>query len=522
VNFGDLLLGRLAHAAALSLAVAGLSLCAAGGARADTLSATVSTTPTGQLMPEGFVGVSMEFRAVHQYTGRDPSAIDPVLVPLLQGLAPGDQSRVLRIGGNSTDDTWWPVPGQIPPSGITYSLTSDWMATTRALAQADDAKLILGVNLVAGRPSIAAAEGRAFLDGIGAANIDALEIGNEPNLYSANPWFKDRRGNVYRRRPKGYTLADYEQQFRQWAEVLPPQLGLAGPVASSPTWMTDLKSFIAAEKPRLSLITYHRYPLRGCTTDPSDPTFPSIDNLLNDSSSAGLAEAMAPFVTTATQAGVPFRVAEMNSASCEGAAGVSDTFASALWALDTMFNFAADGVQGVNFHMLPGSQYELFTVSHAAGGAWQAFVRPEYYGLALFAQAFPPGAQLLPVIAPAGPTKVWATRATDGSERVTIINQDPDQAQTVQVTVPGATTTGSIETLTAPSLNATGGVALGGQSFGAETQTGTLAAPATTRVAPAGGVYTIAVAPGSAAMLTVAPATTVAPEARSVRVRSHG
>ena len=513
-------LRRLAHAWALTLAVGCLSLGAGSIARADSLGAAVSTTPTGPPLPSGFVGVSMEFKAVHQYTGRDPSAIDPVLVPLLSGLAP-DQPRVLRIGGNSTDDTWWPVPGQIAPSGITYALTPDWLATTRALAQADDAKLLLGVNLVAGRPAIAAAEGRAFLNGIGAANIDALEIGNEPNLYSANPWFKDRRGNVYRRRGKGYTLADYEQQFEQWAQVLPPQLALAGPVASNPTWMTGLKSFIAAETPRLGLITYHRYPLRGCTTDPTDPTFPSIPNLLQDSSSAGLAEAMAPFVNTATRAGVPFRVGEMNSASCEGAAGVSDTFASALWALDTMFNFAADGVQGVNFHMLPGSHYELFTVSHAASGAWQAFVRPDYYGLAMFAQAFPPGAQLLPVTAPAGPAKVWATRAPDGTERVTIINQDPSQAQTVSVTVPGATATGSVETLAAPGLAATTGVSLGGQSFGAETQTGTLAAPVTFPASAIDSVYTVQVAPASAALLTI-PATTAAPAtAQATRITSH-
>ena len=33
----------------------------------------------------------------------------------------------------------------------------------------------------------------------------------------------------------------------------------------------------------------------------------------------------------------------------------------------------------------------------------------------MFAQAFPPGAQLLPVTAPSGPVKVWATAAPDGT-----------------------------------------------------------------------------------------------------------
>ncbi len=496
-------LRRLQLVAALGLVLAGLGRFAAPAARADVLSATVSPTATGPVMAPGFVGVSFEYRAVHQYTGRDPAHIDPVLVALLNGLAPG-QSKVIRIGGNSADDTWWPIRGVIPPGGINYSLTPGWLRTTRALAADADAKLILGINLAAGSPAIAAAEGRALASGIGSRYIKALEIGNEPDLYPSFVWFRDRRGKVYRRRAAGYDLADYTAQFSQWARVL-PNLPLAGPVTSRPTWMGDLGRFISAE-PRLKLVTYHRYPLRACETDPTDPTFPTIPALLGDSSSAGLAAGVAPFVATATAHRLPFRVAEMNSASCQGAPGVSDTFASALWALDTMFNFARVGVQGVNFHMLPGSHYELFTTSRTRGGGWQAFVHPEYYGLQMFAQAFPAGAQLLPVTAPAGPTKVWATIAPDGSERVTLINQDPAAEHDVQVSIPGATATGSVETLTAPSLASTSGVSLGGRSYGAQTATGTLpGTPATSPATPAGGVYTVALAPGSAALLTLPP-----------------
>jgi hypothetical protein len=477
----------------------------ASAASADTLSATVSTIPTGPSMPSGFVGVSFEYRAMHQYTGRDPRAIDPALVSLLQGLAPG-QSPVIRIGGDSTDDTWWPIRGMIPQGGIYYRLTKGWLRTTQALAADLKAKLILGINLAAGRPAIAAAEGRAFLSGIGRRYIDDLEIGNEPDLFPVFAWYKDRRGHVFRRRSRAYDLAAYTQQFTQWANAL-PNIPLAGPAVSGPNWMRGLNGFIKTE-PRLNLVTYHRYPLRSCTTNPTDPTFASIPNLLADSSSAGLAAPLAPFVKTASAHDLPLRIAEMNSASCEGKAGVSDTFASALWALDTMFNFAARGVSGVNFHMLPGSHYELFTTSQTAQGAWQAFVHPEYYGLMLFAQAFPPGAQLLPVTAPAGPVKVWATAGTDGTVRVVAINQDATAEHDVQVVLPGATDGGALETLSAPSLTATTGVTLGGQSFGDATATGMLpAAPATTPVTPASGVYTVPLAPGSASLLTIsAPA----------------
>jgi hypothetical protein len=94
----------------------------------------------------------------------------------------------------------------------------------------------------------------------------------------------------------------------------------------------------------------------------------------------------------------------------------------------------------------------------------------------LFAQAFPAGAQLLPVTAPAGPVKVWATRAIDGTIRVTAINQDATAEHDVQVVVPNATAPGAVETMAAPALDAPAGVTLGGQTFGAETTTGTFPA----------------------------------------------
>jgi hypothetical protein len=485
------------------VAALGFALPGAVAAHADVLAATVSGTPTGQEMAPGFVGASFEYRALHQYTGRDPRAIDPVLLSLLSGLAAG-QSPVIRIGGDSTDGTWWPIRGEIAPGGIYYPLTKGWLRTTQALAADLNAKLILGINLAAGRPAIAAAEGRAFMDGIGRKYIDAFEVGNEPDLYTVFPWYKDRRGHIYRARGRGYDLSAYTKQFIQWARTL-PNVPLAGPGVSGPSWMGKLSKFIGAA-PRLGMVTYHRYPLRACVTDPTSLAFPSIPNLLADSSAAGLATPMSPFINVAHRHNVSFRVAEMNSASCQGEKGVSDTFASALWALDTMFQFASVGVDGVNFHMLPGSNYELFTVSHNSTGAWQAFVHPEYYGLLMFAQAFPPGARLLQTTGAGGtgsPVKVWATQGGDGAIRVTLVNKDPGAEHDVSLSVSGATASGALETLQAPSVPSADGVTLGGQTFGDETTTGTLPQPSTTPVVPVAGTYTVPLPAGSAALLTI-------------------
>ena len=53
-------------------------------------------------------------------------------------------------------------------------------------------------------------------------------------------------------------------------------------------------------------------------------------------------------------------------------------------------------------------------------------------------------------------------------------------------------------------MHSTGGVTLGGQTFGAETSTGVLAGPAAHRtVAPSGGAYPVTVPAASATMLTI-------------------
>ena len=62
----------------------------------------------------------------------------------------------------------------------------------------------------------------------------------------------------------------------------------------------------------------------------------------------------------------------------------------------------------------------------------------------------------------------------------------------MQVRLPGASTTASLQRLLAPSLASTSDVTLGGQTFGDQTSTGTLAgAPATTSVVPVLGSYTV-------------------------------
>ncbi len=446
-------------------------------------------------MPAGYVGVSIEFNALHAYTGRGP--VNPILVGLLRALAPG-QSPVIRIGGNSADRTWWPVRNTIPPSGVHYTLTPDWLAGAHALAAALNARMIPGVNLAADRPALAGAEARALVQGIGRRYIDSIEIGNEPDVYSMFPWFSGRKGLSYYARPRDYNAALFAQDFNRWATFM-PNLPLAGPAYAELTWLDSLSQFIGSE-PRLHEVTVHRYPLRACITDPIAPGFPTIPALLSDNSSYAMAQSLAPYVQVAHDAGRPFRVGEMNSAACTGRRGVSNTFAASLWVLDTLFNFAQIGVDGVNVHTLPGAPYELFSFTDTHG--WRAFVHPEYYGMLMFAQAFPPGAQLLPVSAPSGPVKVWATRSPTGRVRIVLINKSTSTPASVSLSVPDAGGRASLEWLRAPNASSVAGVTLGGRSFGTSARSGTLGSMKTTPITASGGAYSITVPAASAVMLT--------------------
>jgi hypothetical protein len=468
------------------------------------ITASVGTTPSGQPLPRSFVGVSLEFNWLHFYTGRNPKRIDPVLITLLRNLAPG-QTPSVRIGGESTDSTWWPIAHQKTPQGVSYSLSNKWLSIVKGMASALGARLIVGVNFAADRPDIAAAEARAFLNGIGRRYIQALEIGNEPDNYGIFPWYRTEqgRGHWVWSRPNTYSLTDFISEFSRFRAAL-PAAGIAGPAFAELSWLGGLDQFFSAE-PKLTVATVHRYPLHGCFTNQSDPTYPSTENLLADPASSGLAQAIAPAVSVAHAHHVPFRLDEMNSAAvaaCLGKRGVSGTFASALWVLDTLFNLADVGVDGVNVHTLPSAAYELFSFRYHKRH-WEAFVHPEYYGLLLFAQAFPAGAQLLPVsVSATGPLKVWATRSSSGTTRIVLINKDPSNDYQVKLQVPGALKAATLERLQARSVSSTNGVTLGGQTFGDEARTGTLGRPRTETVVPAAGSYLVTVPAASAALLT--------------------
>ncbi len=448
----------------------------------------------------GFLGLSAEFPAVASYTGSDPRQPDAVFEQLVRNLSPG-AAPVLRIGGDSTDSTWWPVPGAARPPGIRYALTPTWLASTATLVRGLGARVIVGVNLEAHRPRLAIAEARALLRGIGPSRIAGIEIGNEPSNYPRFPWFRAAGRAVYAR-PSTYSFTDFTREFSAVRRGL-AGVPLAGPSLSGYGWLGHLSAFLRTE-PTVTTATFHRYPLNRCFAGPGSPMHATLANLLGPYAARGFLATAAPAVALAHAHGAHFRLDEFNSVSCAGKLGLSDRFASALWAVDALFEVARYGMDGVNIHTFPGVPYAPFDVSHTAG-AWSAVVHPEYYGLLMFARAAPAGARLLAVYGRTGDgVRIWATQTGSGTVHVVVINKRIATSAATTIRLPGARTAAVLERLSAPGVLAPSGVTLGGQQFANHTQTGTLhGRTVTEQVRPHAGRYLVTLPPASAAMLTI-------------------
>jgi len=468
----------------------------------------------------GFAGLSLEYTAVVAYAGKDPSAVDPVFEQLVRNIAAG-QRPVLRIGGDTTDWTWWPVPGMTRPPWVRYTLNDRWLGVMRAVSRAVHARLIPGINLEANSRRVAAAEARALLSGLGRSSIEAFELGNEPELFSHFSWYRTPAGRHVRGRRRGYDFAAFARDFSKLAAALPARIPVAGPgTGGGPAWTDPLPGFLHRE-PHLRVVTMHRYGLNGCSH------LVAIAALISEEAQRGLAMSVETPTRIAHAHHIPLRVEEMNTVACDGQAGVSNTFAAALWLLDTLFEAARVGVDGVNVHTNPADPGRSTAPLRAlgrlgfhrkssglnslfdfqlVGDRWRASVRPEYYGMMMFAQAAPAGARLLATSQSPGTDTLhpWATRARDGTIRVVLINESRGHRVMVTVRIPAVRGPATLERLSAPRLSATSGTTLGGHGFGTSTATGNLPAPIRIAVTPGHGEYTVTLPAASAAMLTFA------------------
>jgi hypothetical protein len=490
-------------------------LCAgavsAGASGPAPVAVNVSHTVFGNPISPGFVGLAIEYKTVPYYIGSTAQDPNTVFLQLLRNITDGAQPWV-RIGGESTDRSWWPVPDFPTPLGVTNQLSPSWISSAALFATETNAHLIMGLNLEADRVAIAQTEEQQMLAGIGRSRIAAFEIGNEPELYAyvpwyyvvngqPSPWYRGPKGAPVLARRRGYNFPTFTGEFTRFRQGL-TGLPLAGPSTGNFHWLTQLPQFLAAE-PRLSMVTFHRYGLNGCTKLPGKWSFASVPDLLSVFASRRIMAGVQPYVALAHSRHIPFRIDEVASVTCGGRIGVSNTMASAMWYLDTLFDMASVGVDGVNIHTFPNAPASLFDFAQQ-GSTWYGTAHPGYYGVLMFAQAAPPGSRLLDLtIAGGHQLRVWATVTPSHQLHVVLLNDNLTGSQTVTVHEPWSRGPATLERLSGPNAYATSGVLLGGQSYAVPTGTGMLSGTSQISAVPArDGAYSVAVPGSSAAMLT--------------------
>ena len=437
------------------------------------LNVNVDVGRPGRAIPPSFLGFSIEYPDLPDYTGT-AQAPNRVFTRLLQQLgAYGNGPPSLRIGGNSGDQSWWNPGGAPRPPGVFNDIGPDWVAGLAGTVAEARTPVLLGLNLGLNDPSNATALLDAVTSTLPPGSVDGVEIGNEPDLYTRPKTFWVGRKMLQRPRHRAtYSYDQYAAEMESYVAALAEKgVSLTAGGFASAAWDVYTAALLNRFSRRLSGVGVHAYPLRTCGRVRRRPPRILISKLLSNRQAVSRVRRL---VGVASASGAGARVTEANSSVCGGVKGVSDTFATALWATNALFGYFAAGAGGVNMHTWTGAFYAPLQFRFEQG-RFVGVVHPVYYGMLLFARATAFGAQLVPVTpGRATGARVWATRTPTGMLRVVVVNGSARMNRRVRVTLPGLTAPGSVERLKAPALDSKIGVSLAGKGFGSTTLDGNL------------------------------------------------
>lgn len=436
-----------------------------GSARAAT-SVVVALAPGSRPtpVPPSFLGLSTEYWSLPGFAGH--MAKFARVLSMLR--VPGDGPLILRVGGNSADHTIWAARLRTMPRWV-FELTPAWLQAARKIVRRAGVRLMLDLNLITDSPSAASVWARAAEAELPRRSIAGFEIGNEPDIYSRSFWIAalSRRGLDASILPPGLTPGGYAREFGSYARLLrrfAPGVPLLGPEIAHPvrhaSWVSSL---VARARADLGMVTAHQYPYTACTA-PGSPTYPTIERVLSEHASAGTARSLAAVIGDAHRAGLPFLLTEVNSVTCGGVTGVSDTFATALWGPDTLFELLRAGVDGVDVHVRTDAINAAFAFKRG-----QLVARPLLYGLLMFRRALGTDSSLVGVQVRARRqmhVKVWAVKVTGGGLHVLVIDKGGRAARVALRIAPDGPA--AVQRLLSPSVAATAGVTLAGQSLDAD------------------------------------------------------
>lgn len=438
--------------------------------QADKLGLTISSD---------FMGLSYEKTAIADKHFR---ADNSTLINLHLNLGNG----VLRIGGNKVELCKWQADEADVKEDKGFTLvTPSQVDQFYAFVHAINWKVIYGVNLASNDPANSAEEIN-YAAKVGSKSIIAFEIGNEPDHYYLPPKKTFRE--------KGYSYAQYKNELSEALRVIQaknPGVPLTGPANTSGGNKSFFDPCLNDFKSKLSFGTSHFYP-----TSNKEP-FPTIETLLSDKTEAKTVKMAEDNTAAARKAGLPWRLAECNSTSLGGTAGVSDVYAAAVWGADFLFDIAEHGVAGINFHTIFGLNGYTAIAYDKEVKTYSA--RPLYFSMLLFKDAG--RGKLLPAkVKSSANVTAHATMGDDKKIRVIVINKDLVESTSATVNTNSRRTVGTIARLIGKSPAEREGISYSGMTVTAE---GKLTLPQVEAIKGTAGKFEISIPACSAVVLTV-------------------
>lgn len=403
-------------------------------------SLTITSTAAATLGPN-FLGLAYEKQSLTTplFSGSNAN-----LIGLFQRLGPG----VLRIGGASVDHhVWTPAgpgqtPGEISPTDV---------QALAAFLSATGWRCLYGVNLGgaatgATTPALAAAEVAYVSAQLGDALL-GIELGNACETYG-DP------GSFF---PGDWSVEAFEslwQQFRSAIVAATPAVSFAGPAAAADvySWTLPFGEYITRDQ--LGLLT-QQY-THGLSANAS------VEDLI--APDPALTTELLELHYGAQSIDVSFRIDACAAYDDGGAPGVSNAYASSLWAIDTALQSALGGASGVHFQA--GGQQPATPILDNNGIVTGP--APIFYGLLLTSLAGS-GPMLATQLSAASLNVTAYAIQTSAGMSVVVVNKDAAQNLNLALTLPQAISTATLMQLTqlstgagAPSLSALDGVTLQG------------------------------------------------------------
>lgn len=461
--------------------------------RRQRVSLTIEPKRAAMQFVPGAIGLSIETTALSaDYLNTSRQS----LVKVMRLLGPG----VLRIGGNTSDSSWWTTAAEPAPAWATNVVTPTDLIRLRAFLEATSWKAILAVDFGHFSPERAANEASIAASTLG-SRLLGIEIGNEPNGY---------RTPAVKLRSSTYSVPSYLEELAAYGTAIhntSPSISLYGPELSAPnSWLKPI-----VEDPQLpfDVLTEHFYPTVYNVSKPGceATAIPTAEDLLSPQVREDENTVLQALVSAGRIQHRPTRLSETNTtASCDESGGpdTGPVFASALWALDWSLRAASAGVEGLNFHGTFGRCSPVsFSPLCESGSLTRpaVLVRPEYYGLLAARQL--EGGQFIPIRingqATTSNLTAYATIHPHSAVTVAIDNFASQGPTFLSLNAPSYTkATGRF--LAARSLNSTTGVSFGNASFSGS---GELRTHQIRLRRGTGGAFLISLPPTSAIIVTL-------------------